>query len=182
MTNPAWKIDASHSAVHFAVRHMVVSKVRGRFSRFEGEIAFDEADPARSTVKVTIDADSIDTNEPKRDGHLKSPDFFDVAKFPTLTFASTKIEKLKGDQYRVHGDLTIHGVTKNVTLDAELLGIGKDPWGVRRAGFTASGALDRKDFGLHWNQVLETGGVLVGDKVELTLEVEAVAAAAAKAA
>jgi polyisoprenoid-binding protein YceI len=181
MTTQAWKIDAQHSGVHFSVRHMVVSKVRGHFSKFEGEVAFDEAHPEQSTVNVTIDASSIDTNVQQRDDHLRSPDFFDVAKFPTLTFKSTKVEKAGGG-YRVHGDLTMHGVTRNVVLDAEVLGTGKDPWGNLKAGFTAKGSLDRKDYGLGWNQLLETGGVLVGEKVELELEVEAVAQAAAKAA
>jgi polyisoprenoid-binding protein YceI len=181
MTTQTWKIDASHSGVHFSVRHMVVSKVRGRFSKFEGDISFNEAKPEDSKVNVTIDASSIDTNVQQRDDHLRSPDFFDVAKFPTLTFSSTKIEKA-GHGYQVHGDLTLHGVTRSVALDAEFLGTGKDPWGNVKAGFSAKGSLDRKDYGLNWNQLLEAGGVLVGDKIELELEVEAVALAAAKAA
>ena len=181
MTTQAWKIDAQHSGVHFSVRHMVVSKVRGRFSKFEGDITFNEAQPEDSKVNVTIDASSIDTNVQQRDDHLRSPDFFDVAKYPTVTFSSTKIEK-GSHGYQVHGDLTLHGVTRSVVLDAEFLGTGKDPWGNVKAGFSAKGSLDRKDYGLNWNQLLEAGGVLVGDKVELELEVEAVALAAAKAA
>ncbi|MBL8949845.1 MAG: polyisoprenoid-binding protein [Myxococcaceae bacterium] len=180
--NPTpWKIDASHSGIHFTVRHMVISKVRGHFSKFEGEVTFDEAAPEKTKVKVNIDASSISTNEPKRDDHLRSPDFFDVAKFPALTFESTKTEK-KGDRLAVTGNLSMHGVTREVVLDAELLGVGKDPWGGKRAGFTAKTSLDRKDFGLGWNQVLEAGGVLVGDKIEIELEVEAIAPAAVKAA
>lgn len=180
--NPTpWKIDASHSGIHFTVRHMVVSKVRGHFSKFDGTVTFDPAAPEKTQVNVSIDASSISTNEPKRDEHLKSPDFFDVAKFPTLTFDSTRVEK-KGDRLAVTGKLSMHGVTREVTLDAELLGVGKDPWGGTRAGFSAKASLDRKDYGLGWNQVLEAGGLLVGEKIEIDLEVEAIAPAAVKAA
>jgi polyisoprenoid-binding protein YceI len=181
MNPQAWKIDASHSGVHFSVRHMVVSKVRGRFSRLEGDIAFDESNLEASKVNVTIDAASIDTNEPKRDDHLRGPDFFDAAKFPKLTFVSTKIEKAYHG-YRVYGELSMHGITRPVVLDAEYLGAAKDPWGNRKAGFSGKTQVDRKDFGLNWNQLLEAGGVLVGEKVDIELEVEAVATAAAKAA
>jgi polyisoprenoid-binding protein YceI len=180
--NPTeWKIDPSHSGIHFTVRHMVVSKVRGRFAKFDGTVAFDEAAPEKSKVKVTIDAASIDTHEPKRDDHLRSPDFFDVAKFPSLTFDSTRVEK-KGDRLAITGNLSMHGVTKEIVLDTELLGTGKDPWGAKRAGFSAKASLDRKEYGLGWNQLLEAGGVLVGDKIEIELEIEAVAPAAQQAA
>ena len=181
MNPQTWKIDASHSGAHFSVRHMVVSKVRGRFSKFEGEIAFDEARPEQSKVAVVIDASSIDTGVAQRDDHLRSADFFDVAKFPTVTFTSTKIEK-SYHGYKVHGDLTLHGIKREVVLDAELLGIGKDPWGNRRVGLSAKAVLDRKDYGLNWNQLLEAGGVLVGDRVDIELEVQAVKAAAVQAA
>lgn len=160
---------------------MVVSKVRGRFGKFEGEVQYDPAHPERSKVKAVIDASSIDTNEPKRDAHLKSPDFFDVAKYPQLSFESTSVEK-KGDRLQIAGKLSMHGVTRDIVLDTEVLGVGKDPWGVQRMGFAAKATVDRKDYGLGWNQLLETGGVLVGDKIEIELEIEAVAAAAQQAA
>jgi polyisoprenoid-binding protein YceI len=162
---------------------MVVSKVRGAFTRWEGTIELDEANPAESKVSVRIDPASIDTREPKRDEQLRSVDFFDVQKYPALTFASTRIEKVGDSGYRVTGDLTMHGVTKPVALDVEALGVGKDPWGNERIGFQAEATINRKDFGLTWNQALETGGVLVGDKVEILLDVQAVKAqGAAKAA
>jgi polyisoprenoid-binding protein YceI len=176
-----WNIDVSHSAIHFWVRHMVISKVHGRFAKWSGAIQLDEADLTRSSVEVKVDAASIDTQVADRDTHLKSPDFLDVAKYPELTYRSRKIEKA-GDGYRVTGDLTLHGVTREVVLDAEFAGTGKDPWGNQRAGFSAKAALDRRDFGLVWNAALETGGVLVGEKVEITIELEAVKAAAAVAA
>ncbi|WP_242393942.1 YceI family protein [Anaeromyxobacter oryzisoli] len=180
-TTNTWNIDVSHSAIHFWVRHMVISKVHGRFAKWSGAIQLDEADLTRSSVEVKVDAASIDTQVADRDTHLKSPDFLDVAKYPELTYRSRKIEKA-GDGYRVTGDLTLHGVTREVVLDAEFAGTGKDPWGNQRAGFSAKAALDRRDFGLVWNAALETGGVLVGEKVEITIELEAVKAAAAVAA
>lgn len=176
-----WNIDTSHSSISFSVRHMVIAKVRGAFDRFEGSIELDEANPAASKVAVRIDASSIDTREPKRDAHLRSADFFDVEKYPELTFESTKVEKV-GDDYRVTGALTIHGVTKEVELGVEALGTGKDPWGNDRVAFSATTSVNRKDFGLSWNQALETGGVLVGEKIEIALDVQAVKAAATKAA
>ena len=176
-----WKIDPSHSAIHFSVRHMVVSKTRGRFTKWTGDIRFDPENPAASSVEVSIDPASIDTADAQRDAHLRSPDFFDVEKFPTAAFRSTKIERA-GGQYRVHGDLTVHGVTRPVVLDATFEGAGKDPWGGERAGFSASVTIDRKDYGLEWNKALETGGLLVGEKVSLDLEVEAVKQAAQQAA
>ena len=174
-----WNIDTSHSGAHFTVRHMVVSKVRGAFNRWQGTLQFDEQNPVASKVSVQIEAASIDTREEKRDAHLRSADFFDVAQYPTLSFESTKVEKVDGNNYRVTGDLTIHGITKQVVLDADYLGAGKDPWGNDRVGFEASTSINRKDFGLSWNQALEAGGVLVGDKVEIALDVEAVKAEAA---
>jgi polyisoprenoid-binding protein YceI len=182
MATQRWNIDSSHSGVHFTVRHMVISKVRGAFARWQGEVDFDAAAPAASTVAVRIDAASIDTHEPKRDDHLRSADFLDVAQHPALTFTSTKVEPLPGDRYRVIGDLTIRGVTRQVELAAELLGGGKDPWGNERIGFQATTAISRKDFGLIWNQALETGGVLVGDRVDIALDVQAVKAQAAERA
>ncbi len=177
MTN-LWDIDVSHSAIQFSVRHMVISKVHGRFAKWSGAVQLDEADLTRSSVEVTIDAASIDTQVADRDTHLKSPDFLDVAKYPRLTFRSKRIEKAGGG-YRVVGDLDLHGVVKEVALDADFAGTGKDPWGNQRAGFSAKASLDRKDFGLTWNAALEAGGVLVGEKVEISIELEAVKKAAA---
>jgi len=182
MATQRWNIDPSHSGVHFTVRHMVISKVRGSFGRFAGVVDFDAQDPAASKVSVRIEAASIDTQEEKRDGHLRSPDFFDVEQYPELRFDSTRVEKLDGDGYRVTGDLTIHGVTRPVVLDAEYLGRGKDPWGNERLGFQARASINRKDFGLNWNQLLEAGGVLVGEKIDIALDVQAIAAQAQQAA
>jgi polyisoprenoid-binding protein YceI len=177
MTNH-WDIDVGHSAIHFWVRHMVISKVHGRFAKWSGALQLDPKDLSSSSVDVTIEAASIDTQVADRDAHLKSADFLDVAKFPQLTYRSKRIEKA-GDGYRVTGDLTLHGVTREVTLEAEFAGTGKDPWGNERAGFSAKTALERKDFGLVWNAALEAGGVLVGDKVEITIELEGVKKVAA---
>ena len=182
MTTNSWNIDAAHSGVHFSIRHMVISKVRGRFAKYAGSIDLDDADLARSTVQVTIDAASIDTGVADRDTHLRSADFFDVEKFPELRFRSRKIEKVAEGRYRVLGDLTIRDVTREVTLDVGYGGQATDPWGNVRAGFVAKTSLDRKDFGLTWNQVLEAGGILVGERVDIDLEIEAVRAAAQNAA
>ena len=181
MATNRWDIDVGHSAVHFWVRHMVISKVHGRFARWSGAIELDPQDLSRSSVEVKIDAASIDTQVADRDAHLRSPDFLDVAKYPELTFRSRRVEK-GGSGLRVTGDLTLHGVTREVTLEAEFAGTGKDPWGNERAGFSAKTSLDRKDYGLMWNAALEAGGVLVGEKVEISIELEAVKKAAAVAA
>jgi len=173
-----WNIDTGHSAIHFGVRHMMFTKVRGRFTRWTGALRFDPSDLPSSGIEVTIDAGSIDTGDAQRDGHLKSADFLDAEKFPALTFRSTNVQDLGEGKLRVSGDLTIQGVTRPVVLDTEYAGRVKDPWGNDRAGFSARTAIDRTDFGLRWNQALETGGLLVGNKVEIELEVEAVAAAA----
>ena len=177
MTN-LWDIDVSHSAIHFFVRHMVISKVHGRFAKWSGTVQLDEQDLTRSSVDVRIETASIDTQVADRDAHLRSPDFLDVAKHPELTFRSKRIERA-GDGYRVVGDLALHGVVREVTLDAEFAGTGKDPWGNERAGFSAKASLDRREFGLVWNAALETGGVLVGEKVEISIELEAVKKVAA---
>jgi polyisoprenoid-binding protein YceI len=177
-----WNIDTSHSGVQFSIRHMVIAKVRGAFDRFSGTVELDDANPAASKVLVRIEAASINTREEKRDAHLRSADFFDVEKYPELIFESTKVEKVDDAQYRVAGLLTIHGVTKEVVLDAESLGAAKDPWGNDRVAFAAQTTINRKDFGLAWNQALEAGGVLVGEKVEISLDIQAVKAAATKAA
>jgi len=182
MTTNNWNIDAAHAGISFSIRHMVVSKVRGRFAKYAGAVHIDDGDLTRSRVEATIEASSIDTGTPQRDAHLRSPDFFDVEKFPELRFRSTRIEKIEDARYLVVGELTIRDVTREVSLDAEYGGRVKDPWGNERIGFVAKAALDRKDFGLGWNQLLETGGVLVGDRVDIELEVQAVKATAAQAA
>jgi polyisoprenoid-binding protein YceI len=182
MTNTEWNIDTTHTQIGFAVRHMVVSKVRGRFGKYAGKLALDEVDFTRSSVAVTIDASSIDTGAADRDTHLRSPDFFDVARFPELVFRSGRIERVGNDRYRVHGDLTIRDVTRAVELDVEIGGRGMDPWGNERIGLFAKTSIDRKDFGLTWNQVLETGGILVGDRIDIELDVQAVRVAAQNAA
>jgi polyisoprenoid-binding protein YceI len=167
-----YDIDGSHSRVGFSVRHMMVSTVRGEFKKFTGTAFIDEKNPAASKISLDADVASIDTGEPKRDAHLKSPDFFDAGKFPKLTFASTSVARSAAG-YSVKGDLTIHGVTKPVTLDVEALSPEvKDPWGGLRRGTHARTKIDRKDFGLTWNKALETGGAVVGDDVTIDLDVE----------
>lgn len=165
-------IDRSHSEIAFQVRHLL-SKVRGRFADFAGTIEFDETNPPNSRIDVVIQAASIDTAEGDRDKHLRSADFFEVEKFPTITFKSASVEHRGGDSYDVVGDLTIHGVTKQVTLPASFLGKAHDPWGNERVAFEAELTLDRHDFGLHWNAALEAGGLLVGDEVKVILSVQA---------
>jgi polyisoprenoid-binding protein YceI len=182
MSKNNWTIDIAHSGINFSIRHMVVSKVRGRFTKFSGTLSIDDADLARSVVEATIDASSIDTGTAQRDTHLRSPDFFDVDRFPEMRFRSTRIEKVEEARYRVVGALTIRGVTREISLDVEHGGRAKDPWGNERIGFVAKATLQRKDFGLEWNQVLEAGGVLVGERVDLDLEVQGVKVAAALAA
>ena len=168
-----YAIDPAHSDATFSVRHLI-TKVRGRFSEFAGTIAFDDSTPANSTVTFTIQAATIDTNQKDRDTHLRSADFFDVEKFPKLTFKSTRISDVSGDRFKLTGDLTIHGVTREVTLDVTSEGRGKDPWGGERAGFSATTKIKRSDFGLTCNQALETGGFVVGDDVKVSLEIEMV--------
>jgi polyisoprenoid-binding protein YceI len=168
-----WDLDPAHSSVNFSVRHLMVSKVRGRFTSFSAVIRIDE-DPMKSEVDVTIDTGSIDTRDEQRDGHLRSPDFLDVEKYPAITFRSTSVSPLGGDRYELKGNLTVKDVTRPVTLEAELQGIQPDPWGNLRMGFEAKTEFNRKDFGLTWNQALEGGGVLVGDKVTVEIDLEAV--------
>ena len=177
-----WNIDTSHSEVTFAVRHMMISTVRGKFNTFGGTIDFNESDPTLSTIAVSIDVASVDTRDEKRDGHLKSGDFFDAEKYPALTFTSTKVEKLSDTRARVTGDLTIKDVTRSVVLDVDYAGQARSPWGTTSAGFSASTKINRKDFGLTWNVALETGGVLVGDDVSIAIEAELVKQPDAQAA
>lgn len=167
-----WTVDPGHSELGFRVRHMMVSSTRGRFDRFSGKLELDEQDVTRSKVEIEIEAASVNTNLPTRDDHLRSPDFLDVARYPTLTFRSTRVERRAGELI-VTGDLTLHGVTRQVTLRGPELAMPvRDPWGNLRVGTRASTVLSRKAFGLKWNLALEAGGLAVGDEVELTLEVE----------
>jgi polyisoprenoid-binding protein YceI len=169
-----WEIDTVHSSANFSIRHLMVSNVKGEFGKVTGTINVDEKDITRSTVEATIDATTIDTRHEQRDAHLKSPDFFDVAKYPTITFKSKKVEKAGEGKLKVTGDLTMHGVTKEVTLNVE--GPSKEvknPFnGALHSGVAATTKLNRKDFGLNWNKALESGGVLVGDEVDVSIDLE----------
>jgi len=169
-----WTIDPSHSLVEFSVRHMMVATVKGRFRSFRGTIRLDEANPENSSVEAVIDAASIDTNDEQRDAHLRSDDFLNVEKFPHITFRSKRVEMLGQDRARVIGDLTIRDVTREVALEVEYLGRTRDPWGKERIGFSAHTTINRHDFGVRWNAVLEAGGVVVADTVRINLEIEAV--------
>ena len=167
-----WTIDSSHSSVEFIVRHLMVAKVRGRFSEFSGTIHVGDS-PETSSVEVAISPASITTGDPQRDGHLQSADFFDVEQYPTIGFASTGVRSV-GERYAVDGNLTVHGVSRPVTLDLEYQGSITDPFGNDKAVFSATTEIDREEFGLNWNQALETGGVLVGKKAKIEIEIEAV--------
>lgn len=169
-----YTIDKAHSEAAFQVRHLL-TKVRGRFTDFEGRIAFDEAEPERSTVQFTVQAASIDTNTPDRDAHLRSADFFDVEQYPTLTFVSTGITPRGNGVFDVAGDLTMRGVTRAIVLPITYLGTMTDPWGNQKLAFEGEVTLNRKDYGLNWNAALETGGFLVGDEVKVSLSVQAAA-------
>ncbi len=174
----SWTIDSAHTSVTFHVRHMMISNVHGRFEKVDGMVNFDEDNPAHSQVDVTIDATSISTREGQRDAHLKSPDFLDVAQFPTITFKSKRIEPVGENAGRIIGDLTIKDVTREVVLETHYAGQARSPWGAISAGFTASAQISRKDWGLTWNVALETGGWLVGDTIHIAIEVEIVRQAA----
>ena len=183
MATERWEIDSSHSGIHFSVRHLVIAKARGQFSRWSGALVVPDGDFGRASVEAVIDASSIDTGVPDRDAHLKSGDFFDVAQFPDLTFKASRVEAAKpGGELKLVGELTIKGITREVELQVEQLGELKDPWGNQRAAFSAKTAIDRKDFGLTWNQVLETGGLAVGERVNIEIELQAVRQANTKVA
>jgi polyisoprenoid-binding protein YceI len=167
-----WDLDPAHSEIGFVARHMVITKVRGHFTKWSGSLELDWENPSASKVNASIDAASIDTHEEKRDAHLRSADFLDVEHHKTIDFKGTKIEKA-GDNYKLSGDLTIRGTTKPVTLDVEMTGRGKDPWGGERIGFTAKTRINRLDWDLKWNVVLEAGGVLVSENIDLVLEIQA---------
>jgi polyisoprenoid-binding protein YceI len=177
----AWELDSAHTHIGFSAKHMMVSTVRGQFNRFSGTLELDEEHPERSTVDVTIDVASVATGDEKRDGHLRSPDFFDAATYPTITFKSTKVEEPRDEQFRITGDLTIRGVTKPVTLDGVIEGQAKDYAGNRRAGFTLKTNINRKDWDLTWNVALEAGAVLVGERVTIEIDAEVVEQAAVTA-
>jgi len=166
-------VDASHSTVQFVARHMMVSKVRGSFGSYSGTITVAD-DPLQSSVQISIDPSTVDTGDEGRDGHLTSPDFFDVVSHPEITFVSTAVRQDDGATFAVDGDLTVHGVTKSITLEVDFEGVGQDPWGGERIGFSTEIELDRDAFGLTWNQALETGGVLVGKKIRIDIDIEAV--------
>ncbi len=169
-----WQIDYTHSDISFTVRHMMISKVNGRFTDWSGTIDFDPENPANSTVDVTVQLASVDTREQQRDDHLRSPDFFNVAAYPEMHFKSTGVEQDGDDEGKLHGELTIRGITKPVVLDVEYAGQAKSPWGTTSAGFSATATINRKDWELTWNQALETGGVLVGEKIKIEIELELV--------
>ena len=177
-----WNIDPVHSNVEFAVRHLMISTVKGRFGDVKGTVELDLTNPAAARLDVTIGVESVDTRNADRDAHLRSADFFDAVNFPAMRYVSRSVKVLPDGTFRVLGDLTIRGTTREVPLVATLEGTGADPWGGQRAGFSASGKLNRGDFGLHWNKVLEAGGVAVGEEVKLIVEAELVQAAATAAA
>jgi polyisoprenoid-binding protein YceI len=172
-----WDLDPAHTTIEFAVKHMMFTTVRGRFKSFTGTVQIDERNPNNSRVDVTIEAASLDTGVADRDTHLRSADFLDVEKYPKITFRSTSLDgahSKEGDRFRVTGDLEIRGAAMSVTLDATFEGVGKDPWGQQRAGFAAQTEIDRREWGLRWNQALETGGVLVANKVKIEVEAQTV--------
>jgi polyisoprenoid-binding protein YceI len=180
VTNPTpstattWAIDPAHTMVEFSVKHMMVSTTKGRFGGVGGTLVIDEQEPTRSSANVTIDASTVDTREERRDTHLRSADFFNVEVHPEITFKSTRIVPEKNDRYKVYGELTILGVTREVVLNTEYNGQNKTPWGSEVVGFSADTKINRKDWGLTYNAALETGGFLVGDEIKIHLEVEAI--------
>jgi polyisoprenoid-binding protein YceI len=169
-----WNIDPAHSEIQFVVRHMMLSKVRGQFEKFNGTVNLDENNPANTTVDIQIEVNSVNTRDAKRDGHLRSPDFFNAEAHPYMTFKSSRVELLDPQNARLVGDLTIRDVTRQVVLNVEHLGMVKNPWGLTTAGFAASTKISRKDWGLTWNMALESGGFLVGDEIEINIELELV--------
>jgi polyisoprenoid-binding protein YceI len=173
-TLTTWQIDPAHTLVEFAVRHMMVTTVKGRFAGISGTITSHETDPTRSSVQIEIDAGSVDTREAQRDAHLRSPDFFDVATYPTITFTSTRVVPVGDDRLKVYGDLTIRGVTREVVLEATYQGRSLTPFGTEVVGYSAETTINRTAFGLTWNAVLEAGGVAVADTVKIAIDLEAI--------
>ncbi|WP_284035927.1 YceI family protein [Neobacillus sp. 114] len=173
MTKTKWALDPAHSSVDFSVRHMMIANVKGTFNSFSANIEADPADLTTANIEFSVETSSVDTRNQDRDGHLVSADFFDAANFPAMNFKATNIEKTDDGEYNVTGDLTLRGVTKQETFAVSFEGQGKDPWGNEKVGFSAAGTLNRSDYGLVWNAALETGGVLVGDKVKINLQIQA---------
>lgn len=171
-TTTPWQIDASHTEIEFSARHLMISNVKGRFANAVGSVKWDPKQPAALDLNVEIPVATIDTRNEQRDAHLRSPDFFDAEQFPVITFKGKRIEGAISNEFKLVGDLTIRGVTREVTLDVTAEGAGDDPWGNERLGFSATGKIDRKEFGLTWNQLLETGGVAVGDQIKIIVNTE----------
>jgi len=168
----AWQLDKAHTNIMFSVRHMMITKVRGSFEKLDGTVELDEQHPENARVEIQVETASINTRDVQRDTHLRSGDFFNVEQYPLMTFKSKRVERFGEDRARLIGDLTIRDVTREITLDVEYNGMLKNPWGMTSAGFTATSKLNRKDWGLTWNVALETGGVLVGEEVDMTIELE----------
>jgi len=171
-TKTKWSIDTAHSEIEFKVRHMMITNVKGQFKKVDASFVAHDTDFAGAAIDVMIDAASIYTGDESRDGHLKSADFFEVGKYPSISFKGTSFRKVDGDDYKLYGMLEIKGVKKEIVLDVEYGGISKDPWGNEKVGFAVAGKINRKDFGLSWNAALETGGVLVGEEVAISAEVQ----------
>ena len=175
-TRTTWTIDPAHTEVGFSVKHLMISTVRGRFADVRGTVTLDGNDVTTASVEAQIGTASIDTRQEQRDTHLRSADFFEVEKYPTITFRSTAVERIKGDRYRIVGDLTIRDITREIVLEGTDEGRGRDPWGGERLAFSATTTVDRREFGLTWNQALETGGVLVSNDIRISIDVQAVKA------
>lgn len=171
-TKTTWTIDTAHSHVGFGIKHLMIATVRGRFTQVQGTVRVDESDPTSASIDIAIPTASVTTGDEKRDGHLRSADFFDVERFPALTFRSKRVQAESNEAFRVVGDLTIRDVTREVVLEVEMLGRAKDPWGQEHAAFEATTKIKRGDYGLTWNAALETGGVLVGDEVKISIEAQ----------
>jgi polyisoprenoid-binding protein YceI len=167
-----WALDPTHSEIHFKIRHLMITNVTGSFGKFEGSVETTDEDFANAKISFSSDIDSITTSNDQRDGHLKSADFFEASKYPSLTFVSTKIEKISDEEYNITGDLSFHGVTKSVKVHAEHGGVIKDPWGNTRTGFTVDGKINRKDFGMVWNAATEAGGLVLGEDIKLNASVQ----------
>ena len=172
MASSKWIIDPTHSEIQFKIRHLMITNVTGSFGKFNAEIEWGDQDFSSSKISFTAEVDTISTNNEQRDGHLKSADFFDTAKNPTVTFVSTKLDKVSGEEYTLYGNLTMHGVTKPIKLNVEHGGVITDPWGHIRTGFTIEGKINRKEFGLEWNSPTETGGFVLGEEVKLHANAE----------
>ncbi|GAC1332209.1 MAG: YceI family protein [Chloroflexota bacterium] len=173
-TRSTWEFDPAHTSVEFKVKHMMITTVKGRFTGVQGKIIGDVENPTQAEVDVVIDAASVDTRNEQRDAHLRSADFLDVENFPHITFKSSRVDRVNDDEIKVSGDLTIRGVTRQVTLDVEIAGVGTSPFGTQVSGMSAKTAINRKDFGLNWNVALETGGWLVGEEVKIEIDIEAI--------